>query len=115
MPQNYEFKGEFYDFRILRDGKEIEPVRPGRRLVKGDFKASLLSFMDEAFEGRYVYHPKDFMVGMSFDFVVYDAEKPEQPEHKKTFKADSRLIRKIRSDFREVLEDDSAFYATSFL
>ena len=104
MPQNYEFKGEFYDFRILRDGKEIEPVRPGRTLVEGSFKADLISFMDEAYEGHYVYHPNDFMTGMSFDFIVYDAERPRHPEHKKTFKADSELIRKIRSDFQEVLQ-----------
>ena len=109
MPKNYEFKGEFYDFRILRDGGEIKPVRPGRRLVKGGFTASLMSFMDEAYEGIYVYDPNDFMIGISFDFIVYDAERPRHPEHKKTFKADSRLIRKIRSDFREVLQDDSFF------
>ena len=113
MPQNYEFKGEFYDLRIFRDGQEIKPVRPGRRLVEGNLKIPLMSFMDEAYAGRYVYDPSGFMTGNTFEFVVYDAQKPEKPEHKKTFKADSELIRKIRSDFREVLQEGTEYQEAS--
>jgi len=105
MHQNYEFKAEFYDFQVYRDGKLIEPIRPGRNIVENTIQGPLATFIDEAYAGMYLYAPEDFMVGRSFRFVVYRAKEPNKPHKVKEFDANSKLIRQIRSDFEDVLEE----------
>ena len=107
-PKAYKFKGEFYDLRIYRDGEEIEPVRPGRRLVEAALKVPMVSFIDEAYAGKYRYHPADFMTGSSFEFNIYNAKNPEIPHHTKVFLSGSDTIRKIRADFKGVLPVERA-------
>ncbi len=68
-------------------------------------------FVDEGpYAGVYVYAPEDFMTGNEFRFAVYNAKKPSLPHHIKVFKADSELIRQIRSDFREVLGEGASYW-----
>ena len=99
----FEFKGEFYHFEAYRDGQLLEPIRPGRRLAEGARYGPLAKFVDEAYAGMYIYAPEDFMTGNAFRFAVYNAERPGTAHHEKVFKADSKLIQQIRSDFTEVL------------
>ena len=108
VQSTYEFKGEFHHAEVYRDGSLIEPIVPGRSLLEVNEDVPLLAnLVDEAYMGRYVYDPEEFMEGEEFRFVIYDAEKPEKPHHEKTFKADSELISQIRSDFQEVLGEAS--------
>lgn len=101
--QNFEFKGEFYDFKVFRDGQLIEPVRPGRQIMENTLDGPLAKFIDEAYAGVYIYAPEEFMTGDEFRFVIYNARTSRQAHHSKTLKATSKLIHQIRSDFREVL------------
>ncbi len=113
--QNFEFKGEFYDFKVFRDGQLIEPVRPGRQIMENTLDGPLAKFVDEAYAGVYIYAPEEFMTGDEFRFVIYNARTSSQAHHSKTLKATSKLIHQLRSDFREVLgagarywEDDAS-------
>ena len=101
--QHFEFKGEFYDFKVFRDGQLIEPVRPGRQIMENALDGPLAKFVDEAYAGVYIYAPEEFMTGDEFRFVIYNARTSSQAHHSKTLKATSKMIHQIRSDFREVL------------
>jgi len=106
--QNFEFKAEFFDFKVYRDGELLEPIRPGRNLIENTVQGPLATFVDEAYAGMYVYDPMDFMTGEVFRLIVYRAKEPNRPHKSKEFRANSKLIRQIRSDFREVLEKELA-------
>lgn len=102
--QNMEFKAEFLDFKIFRDGELLVPITPGRRITEASLNQPLMTFVDEAYSGMYTYAPEDFMTGNSFLFEVYDARKPEKPHKVLKAKSDSPIIEQIRQDFREALE-----------
>ena len=108
--QNFEFKGEFYDFKVFRDGQLIDPVRPGRQIMENTLDGPLAKFVDEAYAGVYVYAPEEFMTGDEFRFVIYNARESSQAHHSKTVKATSKLIHQIRSDFREVLGEGANYW-----
>jgi hypothetical protein len=98
--RDMEFKGEFLELRVYRDGQLIEPVMPGRQIIEGtttDVKRN--PFIDEAYAGSYVYSPDEFMRGNEFKFQVIDARKPEEIHKEVVFGADSPLIRQLRMDF----------------
>src|SRR5215831_19188398 len=97
--QDMEFKAEFLDFRLYRDGQLVQPVMPGRQIIQGSPEATGSRFIDEAYAGNYVYSPKDFMTGTEFRIQVVDAQKPDEIHKEMVFTADSPLIRQIRSDF----------------
>ena len=101
--QVYEFKGEFYKVEIFRDGTELIPVRPGRQIIENTIAGPLSSFVDEAYAGRYIFDPRSFLSGDEFLFAVYNAKTPEKAHHTQVLKSSSKIIRRIRSDFREVL------------
>jgi hypothetical protein len=96
--RDMEFKGEFMELRIYRDGKLIQPVTPGRQMIVGkpDKKHR---FVDEAYAGSYVYSPDDFMTGNEFRFQVIDAREPAKVHKEVVFHADAPLIQQIRHDF----------------
>jgi len=102
--QTYEFKAEFLDFKIYRDGKLIEPVWEGRAITESSFRAPLASFVDEAYSGMYTYAPEEFMTGEVFEMRIVDAREPNKIHKSKKFKADSKLIRQLRSDFEGASE-----------
>jgi len=102
--QRYEFKAEFLDLKIYRDGQLIEPIWAGRSITEQNLVAPLSDFMDEAYSGLYSYAPEEFMTGKEFKFLIYDARKPREIHKRKVFKEDSKLIRQLRSDFRGSLE-----------
>jgi hypothetical protein len=94
-----EFKGEFLEFRIYRDGKLIEPIVPGRQVVEGSSDQKNSFFVDQAYAGSYVYSPDEFLTGTEFKMQVIDARTPNQVHKEVVFTADSKLIKQLRADF----------------
>ena len=92
-----EFKGEFQDFRLFRDGEMVQPIIPGRHLVAGASEGR--RFVDQAYGGTYTYDPAEFMTGNMFRIEIVDARDPNIIHKSLTFDANSPLIRQIRSDF----------------
>ena len=99
--KTYEFKAEFWDFRLYRDGELIEPIRSGRQITEQNLVQTSATFVDEAYSGWYVYDPSVFMTGEEFTMDIYDAREPEKIHKSKRFESDSKIITKIRADFAE--------------
>jgi len=98
-PRDMEFKGEFLEYRVYRDGQLVEPITPGRIMIQGQAEDGKARFVDEAAAGQYVYSPDDFMTGNEFRIQVVDARKPNEVHSEVVFTAASPLIQQIRSDF----------------
>ena len=101
---NMEFKAEFEDFKLYRDGQLIAPVHPGRGITEAAMANSAMVFVDEAYSGLYAYSPDVFMTGTSFRFEVFDAREPGRAHKVITVPASSKVIQQIRRDFAEVPE-----------
>jgi hypothetical protein len=93
-----EFKGEFLEFRIYRDGQLIQPIMPGRAVIEGssDQKSR---FVDQAYAGSYIYAPEEFLTGNEFKIQIIDARNPNAVHKEVVFTADSKLIKQLRADF----------------
>lgn len=94
-----EFKGEFLEFRLFRDGKLVEPIVPGRQVVEGASDRKNSFFVDQAYAGSYVYSPEEFLTGTEFKMQVIDARNPNQVHKEIVFTGDSKLIKQLRADF----------------
>jgi hypothetical protein len=94
-----EFKAEFLEFRIYRDGELLEPIMPGRLVIEGASDRKNQRFVDQAYAGSYVYSPDEFMTGTEFRLQIIDARTPNQIHKEATFTKDSKLIQQLRSDF----------------
>jgi hypothetical protein len=94
-----EFKGEFLEFRIYRDGQLVEPIMPGRVVIEGATDDKGRRFVDQAYAGSYVYLPDEFMTGNDFRVQIVDARNPDQVHKEITFTVDSKLIKQLRADF----------------
>jgi hypothetical protein len=96
-----EFKAEFLDFRLYRDGELIQPIMPGRSVVEGNSENSekKSTFNDQAYAGSYVYSPDDFLTGNEFRIQIIDARKPDVVHKEVVLTPESPLIRQLRSDF----------------
>jgi Trypsin-like peptidase domain len=93
-----EFKAEFLDLRIYRDGQLIEPILPGRAVIAGS-GGKKHRFVDQAYAGSYSYSPDDFQTGSEFRLEIIDARKPDTVHKGLILTSDSPLIRQLRSDF----------------
>jgi Trypsin-like peptidase domain len=93
-----EFKAEFMDLRIYRDGQLIQPILPGRAVIEGN-DAKKRRFIDQAYAGSYSYSPDDFQAGSEFRIQIIDARRPDAIHKELVFTADSPLIQQLRSDF----------------
>jgi Trypsin-like peptidase domain len=93
-----EFKAEFMDLRIYRDGQLIEPILPGRAVIEGN-DAKNHRFIDQAYAGSYSYSPDDFQGGNEFRIQIIDARKPDAVHKELILTSESPLIRQLRSDF----------------
>src|SRR5262249_4617108 len=71
-----ELKGQFLEFRVLRDGQPLEPIMPGRTVIEGSTDQKNRHFVDQAYAGSYVYSPDDFMTGSEFRIQIIDARTP---------------------------------------
>ncbi len=94
-----EFKGEFLEFRVYRDGELLEPIMPGRLVVEGSTDQKNHRFVDQAYAGSYVYSPDEFMTGKEFRLQIIDARAPNAVHKEVVFTADSKLIKQLRTDF----------------
>jgi hypothetical protein len=92
-----EFKGEFLEFRLYRDGQLVEPIMPGRQVIQGSDHNNRL--VDQAYAGSYVYAPDEFLTGNEFRMQIIDASNPRAIHKELIFNADSKLIKQLRSDF----------------
>lgn len=99
-----EFKSEFWDFKVYRDGQLLQPITAGRAITESTFASAQATFVDEAYSGMFVCDPEAFLTGNEFRFEIYDAREPEKIHKTVTVKADSKLIRQIRSDFASAME-----------
>lgn len=96
---NFEFKAEFQDFKLYRDGQLVEPVTPGRQITESAFTSAQADFVDEAYSGMYAYAPEVFLRGDEYKMEIYDAREPDKIHKTIVFRADSKVIKQIRSDF----------------
>jgi hypothetical protein len=92
-----EFKGEFLEFRLYRDGQLVEPIMPGRQVIEGSDRNSRL--VDQAYAGSYVYAPEEFLTGNEFRMQIIDARNPRAVHKELVFTPDSKLIKQLRADF----------------
>jgi hypothetical protein len=94
-----EFKGEFLDFKVFRDGELLEPITPGRQIVDGTPEKKGQRFVDQAYAGSYVYSPDAFLTGNEFRIQIIDARNPNQVHKEIVLLPDSKLIKQLRADF----------------
>jgi Trypsin-like peptidase domain len=94
-----EFKGEFLEFRLYRDGELLEPIMPGRQVLGTDDDDKNHRFVDQAYAGHYIYSPEEFMRGKEFRMQIIDARNPDVIHKEIIFTADSKLIQQVRADF----------------
>jgi hypothetical protein len=97
--QTFEFKAEFQELKLYRDGELVRPVTPGRQITEQSFNNELYTFVDEAYSGMYQYHPSVFMTGKTYKLDVYDAREPERVHRSITLAESSKFIQQIRRDF----------------
>jgi len=102
--QTYEFKAEFADFRLYRDGQLVTPITPGRAITSQSVDQYLFSFVDEAYSGVYTYAPEIFMTGNDWRLDVYDAREPGRVHKSIPLNASSKVIQQIRQDFAGVVK-----------
>lgn len=93
-----EFKAEFLDFRLYRDGVLIQPIMPGRAVIDGNSEKKT-PFNDQAYAGSYIYSPDDFLTGNEFRIQIIDARKPDVIHKEVVLTPESPLIRQLRADF----------------
>jgi hypothetical protein len=97
--QTMEFKSEFQELKLYRDGALVRPITPGRQITEQSINNPWMTFVDEAYSGWYVYDPSVFMTGQVFRFDVYDAREPGRVHKSTSVAASSKLIQQIRRDF----------------
>jgi hypothetical protein len=98
--QTYEFKAEFADFKLYRDGKLVTPITPGRAITSQSVDSYLFSFVDEAYSGMYTYAPEVFMTGEEWRLEVFDAREPGRVHRSIILTPASKLIQQVRQDFQ---------------
>lgn len=101
--QTMEFKAEFQDLRLYRDGQLVVPITPGRQITEQSINEVYMSFVDEAYSGVYSYDPAVFMSGKSFRLDVYDAREPGRVHKSISLNDGSKLIQQLRRDFKDVI------------
>lgn len=102
---NVEFKAEFDDFRLYRDGQLVQPITPGRAITEAALVDRRMIFVDEAYSGFFIYDPAVFMTGEEFRIEIYDAREPGKIHKTIKLKADSKLIKQIRADFAGMADE----------
>jgi hypothetical protein len=100
--QTIEFKAEFQDLKLYRDGQLVTPITPGRMITERGIDSVMMTFVDEAYSGLYVYHPSVFLTGKDFKIEVYDAREPGKPHRVIALTEQSRLVQQLRRDFEGV-------------
>jgi len=102
--QTFEYKAEFQELKLYKDGQLVQPITPGRQITEQSLQGELLTFVDEAYSGWYVYQPEVFMTGNSFRLDIYDAREPGRVHKSITLAPQSKLIQQLRRDFAGVVK-----------
>lgn len=102
--QTYEYKSEFQEMKLFKDGQLVTPITPGRTITEQSLSNGLQTFVDEAYSGWYVYHPAVFSSGKMFRIDIYDAREPGRVHKSIALPESSRLIQQLRRDFAGVLK-----------
>lgn len=97
--QTMEFKAEFQELRLFRDGVPVQPITPGRQITEQSVSNGMMTFVDEAYSGWYVYSPSVFMTGNQFRLDVYDAREPGRIHKSIVLTESSKVLQQIRKDF----------------
>jgi hypothetical protein len=97
--QTMEFKAEFADLQLFRDGQLVQPIKPGREITEQALSSQWLTFVDEAYSGVYVYAPEVFLTGSEWQLNIYDAREPGTIHRSIRLDQQSKLIQHIRRDF----------------
>lgn len=100
---NMEYKAEFLDLRIYRDGRLLVPITPGRSITEAALSSPGFTFIDEAYSGMYQYDPADFFDGREYRLEVFDAREPGKAHRILKLDGRSKLLQQIRSDFADVV------------
>jgi S1-C subfamily serine protease len=100
---NMEYKAEFQELKVFRDGTLLRPITPGRSISEAELSGPSFTFIDEAYSGMYQYDPGDFLKGQEFRLEIYDAREPGKAHRVIVLKGDAKIIQQIRSDFADVL------------
>jgi len=98
-----EFKAEFQDLRLYRDGEFVPPNTPGRQITEQSINNPWTTFVDEAYSGWYTYHPSVFMTGQTYRFDIFDAREPGRVHKSIGVAATSKFIQQLRRDFEGIV------------
>lgn len=98
--QTMEFKAEFQELKLYRDGQLITPITPGRQITEQSIIERYMSFVDEAYSGWYVYEPSTFLTGKTFRMDIYDAREPGKVHKSIALNDNSKFIQQLRKDFQ---------------
>lgn len=97
--QTMEFKAEFQELRLYRDGELVTPITPGRMITEESISGPFMSFVDEAYSGMYQYAPEVFMTGKTYRVDVFDAREPGKVHKSMSLPESHKLIQQLRKDF----------------
>jgi len=102
--QTMEFKSEFQELRLYRDGELVTPVTPGRQITEQSISGPFMSFVDEAYSGMYQYAPEVFMTGKTYRLDVFDAREPGKVHKSVSLPESHKLIQQLRKDFAGAIQ-----------
>jgi S1-C subfamily serine protease len=96
-----EFKGDFRDLRLMRDGQEVVPVERNRVGAPLDLQTWYASGRDYAHQGIYVFRPEDFgpRPDGSFPTLVMLIDDTAHPGPPLEFTINPRAAETIWNDF----------------
>lgn len=97
--QTMEFKAEFQELRLYRDGELVTPITPGRQITEESIRGPFMSFVDEAYSGMYQYAPEVFMTGKTYRVDIFDAREPGKVHKSVSLPESHKLIQQVRKDF----------------
>jgi S1-C subfamily serine protease len=101
VPNDYEFKADFRDLKLLRDGTELVPAERGRVSAVANPQIYSASGRQLSYQGVYAFRPQDFAprpdgTAAAFSLEIDDARKPGQ---RVRIALDPRTLQAIQRDF----------------
>jgi hypothetical protein len=78
-----KYKTSFRKMELIRDGKTVEPIKPGRSSTEIDMNDAYAKASDAAYFGVYEYPPEAFRPGAKLVLRIWD-EKRESPKEEST-------------------------------
>lgn len=79
-PARYRFKTDFREMKLLRGGREVRPIVPGRVCETVSIQGGLNRIEDVGCYGLYQYPPEAFEPGAPLEIHVFSEDAPGEPE-----------------------------------